>query len=705
MAFLIGGANSLTGGYNIDNSLRFNNDDSPDLAYTPSSAGNRRTFTLSVWFKLQAGTTGERVLLSADDAGGTNDNTNFDYIAINGNDKIFVYGYEGSENQQLKSTQILRDPAAWYHLVVAFDTTQGTAANRVKIYLNGSQVTVFDTANYPDENFQTRFNNTNPHKISRYPDQAASYFDGYMAEYHLIDGSAKAPTDFGEFNDNNVWIPKAYAGTYGTNGFYLEFKQGTGILGDTTGRHLVTPLNGATYNTSVKKFGSSSLYLDNTNNYLNVTNNLADFGFGSGGNSWTIEFWAYYLGNSSSGSDMIVHGDNNSFKINWRPGDPQFKIEVQDTEYAFGNDSPGLSDDTWAHIAIVNESGTLKIYKDGTVDGTTHDVSGKTVGTPNNLFIGYSDADTFDGYIDELRISDIARYTGNFSVQTSVFTSDANTKLLLHMDDNKSFGADTSGQNNHLIPTNLNLLDSTTDTPTNNFCTINPININIGMPPTIAEGNTKFTVNSSANSSNNLSRGDCTIAPSNGKWYVEFKYLSGYTATDGTLQIGVISANAHRFSTNNDMLHKDNGNGSVAISVDNNGRVQDKDGTDLLTGVTTFTVGDTMSVCLDLDNDKFFVGKNGSFFSNGTGTQNPATGANPLYSGGFLTTHKSIGFEIVACGYGSHSSGPSVISYNYGNPHISIDSSNSDANGYGNFEYAVPSGYYSLCTKNLAEFG
>jgi len=232
-------ANSVSGVYEIDNSLRFNDDDSAKLTFTPDSAGNRRTFTLSVWFKLQSTTTTERVLLAADD--GTGGNNNFDYIAIHQASKILVYGYTGSENQQLLSTQVLRDPSAWYHLVVAFDTTQGTAANRIKVYLNGSRVTAFGTENYPDQNFQTKINNANAQRISSYPDQDASYFDGYMAEYHLVDGAQKAPSDFGEVDNNGLWIPKAYAGTYGTNGFYLEFKEkgtdadASGIGADTSG--------------------------------------------------------------------------------------------------------------------------------------------------------------------------------------------------------------------------------------------------------------------------------------------------------------------------------------------------------------------------------------------------------------------------------------------------------------------------------------
>ena len=237
------GANSVSGGYEVENSLRFNDGDSPRLTRTPSSAGNRRTFTLSVWLKLTVSPSGdsnfERQILAADD--GTGGNNNFDYISINNSDKIFIYNYEGGEAYVFTSTQLLRDPSAWYHLVVAFDTTQGTNTNRVKIYLNGSQITAFDTASYPSQNHQTRFNNNNAHRIGSYPDHDSQYFDGYMCEYHLVDGSQLTPTSFGEFDDNGVWVPIEYTGSHGTNGFYLEFKQtgtsqnSSGIGADTSG--------------------------------------------------------------------------------------------------------------------------------------------------------------------------------------------------------------------------------------------------------------------------------------------------------------------------------------------------------------------------------------------------------------------------------------------------------------------------------------
>ena len=306
MVFPIAGGNESKG-YDISNSVRFNNNDSPKLTFTPSSAGNRRTFTLSVWFKLSAvASTGERAILAADD--GTGGNNNFDYIAINGNDKLFVYGYEGSENQQLISTQVFRDPSAWYHLVVAFDTTDGTASNRIKAYVNGNQITDFDTANYPSQNFQTRFNNNNAQRISSYPDQDTSYFDGYMCEYHLVDGSQLAPTSFGEFDDNGVWKPIKYDGSYGTNGFFLEFKQ-TGTSANSSG--IGADTSGNDHHWAVSNLAAQDITEDTcTNNFATLNSVLADGQFNSDQLSEGDTFYNEGQGNNGAGQPTATFAFN-----------------------------------------------------------------------------------------------------------------------------------------------------------------------------------------------------------------------------------------------------------------------------------------------------------------------------------------------------------------------------------------------------------
>jgi len=142
-----------------------------------------------------------------------------DQITFTASDTIETYILGGD----LITSAVYRDPAAWYHIVFAVDTTQATASNRTKLYVNGLQVTSFSTATYPSQNAVTKMNSAVSHNIGRYVAASSSYLDGYMAEVNFIDGQALAPTAFGAFNDYNVWQPKKYGGTYGTNGFYLPF--------------------------------------------------------------------------------------------------------------------------------------------------------------------------------------------------------------------------------------------------------------------------------------------------------------------------------------------------------------------------------------------------------------------------------------------------------------------------------------------------
>ena len=181
--------------------------------------------------------------------------SSFDYIAVNGNRNLFLYNYEGDEGYQFVSNQTITDPSAWYHIVAAFDTTQGTNTNRLKIYLNGNQITSWATSNYPDQNRNLLYNHTGSTTIGRYPDQAGSFFDGYMSDVNVVDGQQLDPTYFGNFNPQGIWTPKEYTGSYGTNGFFLEFKQtgtsqnSSGIGADTSGQdnHFATTNRNSTH--------------------------------------------------------------------------------------------------------------------------------------------------------------------------------------------------------------------------------------------------------------------------------------------------------------------------------------------------------------------------------------------------------------------------------------------------------------------------
>jgi len=209
-------------------SLRFDDGSTAYLTRTPSSAGNRKTWTMSFWIKFSS--------IKAQTLFATRtDTAPYGEIRFESDGGFFFYGYTGSAYQyRFDTTQLFRDTSAWYHFVFAMDTTQSTESNRTKIYVNGSQITAFDNETYPTQNVDTNLNTTVEHDIGYDVNSSVQAFDGYMAEYNFIDGSALDPTSFGE-TKNGVWIPKEYTGSYGTNGFRLQFNQtGTGTASSST---------------------------------------------------------------------------------------------------------------------------------------------------------------------------------------------------------------------------------------------------------------------------------------------------------------------------------------------------------------------------------------------------------------------------------------------------------------------------------------
>lgn len=204
-------------GYNISRSVRLRSSASAYFNRTPAGAGtSNKTFVYSGWVK--RGSLGSiQNLISSPNTG------NSDSLRFSSADKL-EYIWQDTSLGQVTTTQVFRDPSAWYHIVFAMDTTQATASNRFKLYVNGVQVTAFDTASYPAQN--TVVNNTAAvaTKLGQYANSSAQSFDGYLTEINFIDGQALTPSSFGETDAvTGVWQPKKYAGTYGTNGFYLNF--------------------------------------------------------------------------------------------------------------------------------------------------------------------------------------------------------------------------------------------------------------------------------------------------------------------------------------------------------------------------------------------------------------------------------------------------------------------------------------------------
>jgi hypothetical protein len=210
-------------------SLRFDDGSSAYLSRTPASAGNRKTFTFSAWVKRANIGLAHSYLIDVNESG-SRENP----ITLSSDVLRFSMWNGSSDVFSLVTNRLFRDVSSWYHIVVAVDTTQATESNRIKIYINGTQETSFSTETYPSLNSDLDLNSASAHNIGRWVSGTSRYFDGYMSEVNFVDGSQLTPTSFGEFK-NGVWIAKRYTGSYGTNGFRLQFNQtGTGTASSST---------------------------------------------------------------------------------------------------------------------------------------------------------------------------------------------------------------------------------------------------------------------------------------------------------------------------------------------------------------------------------------------------------------------------------------------------------------------------------------
>ena len=223
---------SLAADYQIERSLRFNSADSAYLNRTPASASNRETWTWSGWVKRTIVNTTGQNLFSTDNGS----STTLGQLFFN-DDWLEFNCYASSAYQwRLITTQVWRDLSAWYHIVAVLDTTQATSSNRVKLYVNGTQITAFSTATYPSQGFDGAYNLNQPHYIGA-AITSSGYLNGYLTEVNFIDGQALTPSSFGETDSaTGVWKPKAFSGTYGTNGFFLKFADNSGTTSTTLGK-------------------------------------------------------------------------------------------------------------------------------------------------------------------------------------------------------------------------------------------------------------------------------------------------------------------------------------------------------------------------------------------------------------------------------------------------------------------------------------
>jgi hypothetical protein len=398
------------------------------------------------------------------------------------------------------------------------------------------------------------------------------------------------------------------------------------------------------------------------------------------------------FGTDPSNIDVIGFDNNDAFRI-YIYNNPISTIRV----------SSQLFRDTsaWYHIVIAFDTpnataqNRCRIYVNGTeiTSWSTNNTVSQNLNTNFNTttiqYIGrYATAEYIGGYMSEVYMIDGQQLTpssfGQTDSTTGIWTPIAYTGTYgtngyyLKFANSASLGTDSSGNGNNFTVNNLTSVDQSTDTPTNNFATLNPLLYSTSI--TYSEGNLKFT-NTSAGGQRMVAS---SIAPTTGKWYAECRV----TSLGGNYpQIGVLDTSIYTMDTYVGALARGYGYASHGQVYNNAGA--------LTTGLATYTTNDIIGVALDLDNNYVYFSKNGTFINSGV----PTSGSSG--TGGWAITN---GYDY-SFGSSSLDSGTDpVFDWNFGSPFYSANNY-TDAGGFGNFSYQPPSGYYALCTRTLAIYG
>jgi len=412
--------------YEIEHSVRFNSADSAYLSRTPASASNRKTWTISLWLK--------RCKLGTIQSFTSSNN---DTILLFLSDDSLAFWQGGLVRV---TTQVFRDCSAWYHILLAVDTTNATAQNRARIYVNGTEITTWTTNTTITQNLDTNWNAALAHQINS--NSNSQYGDLYIADVYSIDGQALDPTSFGEFDDNGVWQPKAYTGSYGTNGFHLDFadtSSATALGYDVSGNNNDwTPHNlvaGPPYTDN----GFSTVF-DGNGDYLTTPSNT-NVGFGTG--DFTIEAWIYSNGTQSTYATIISLNDGSGGN-DWQFEASNNKISIRD----LFTPTTTYTHNVWHHVAWTRQGSSNYLFLDGVQLGTFTDSTDWDYGSFNigaNRALSYF----FNGKISNVRvIKDRALYTAAFTPPTTALTATYDTVLLTCQNatvrDNSNIGLDVA---------------------------------------------------------------------------------------------------------------------------------------------------------------------------------------------------------------------------------------------------------------------
>ncbi len=219
----------------ISRSLRFNSSDSAYLSRTPASAGNRRTWTWAGWVK-RSNISSRQMIFGNIDSEGNGPGFNCEFGESDPG-TIQIADFSASFVTRKVTTQVFRDPSAWYHIVVVYDTPNATANDRVRLYVNGVRVTAFSSNTNPSQNYDGLFNTTAAQSIGRSGALNNLYLSAYLADIYFIDGQALTPSSFTETDaTTGQLIPKAFSGSYGSQGWHLEFADNSSNTATTLGK-------------------------------------------------------------------------------------------------------------------------------------------------------------------------------------------------------------------------------------------------------------------------------------------------------------------------------------------------------------------------------------------------------------------------------------------------------------------------------------
>ena len=460
-------------------------------------------------------------------------------------------------------------------------------------------------------------------------------------------------------------------------------------------------------------FTNSCRYDDGSNDYLEKAQT------GSNGNqkTWTISMW---IKRSTLGTSQFLFsfGENASSDGKMYFDADDFLVLTNDGQNGSSNETDMKFRDTsaWYHIiwaCDVTQSDNAdrwKVYVNGNqitltgtvsisnADGIVNRWNGfdNWIGAAARSQQGSEGIQSFDGYITEVIFIDGQQLSptdlGAFNPVTNIWEPIAYTGTYgtngykLNFADSSALGDDTSGNGNDFTANNLTSIDQSTDTCSNNFATLNPLVTLSGG--TLSEANLKYNYGS-----NGWRSSFSTIGANKGKWYCEVKFDSGTNLVVGIVDEDGYSRNSGNFLADSTFNYS-HGYGYFAGDGHGNSTGKDGQGTDVTYG-DTFAAGDIIGIAMDLDNGKLYFSKNGTFQNSGVPTSG-STGTGSVYN---ITNSTTLNYFFGVSPYNA------TASLNTGSPSFSISSGNADANGHGNFEYAVPSGYFALNTKNLSEFG